>query len=152
VPAASDAGILATVTLPHGTVPTDPLTMTYTSVDVSPFGLSVAEGDVLAIVLRADTGGSYLWKNGNPVYSRGDPLFRLLNVDPDWRSWSSAGATFGFACRTFVDVGAPVPEPSALLSFALGTFGVLGYALRRRAAANAARPRGANGRETIVIQ
>ena len=132
IPAASDTGILASVLLPHGTVPTDPLTMTYTSIDISSFGLSVTEGEVLAIVLRTDAGGRYLWKDGAPVYSRGEPFFRQPNVSLNWQSWSSAGLNIDFAFQTFVDVPSAVPEPSTLTLSGLGILGLLGYGWRFR--------------------
>jgi hypothetical protein len=132
VPVADNMAVLASVVVPHGTVPTDPLTMTYTGIDVSSFGLSVTEGEMLAIVLRTDTGGRYLWKNGAPVYTRGEPFFREPNVGPDWRSWSSAGANFDFAFRTYVDTTVAVPEPSTLTLLGIGTLSLLGYGWRRR--------------------
>jgi hypothetical protein len=99
------------------TVPTRASFPFLVSVDVSPFGIAVRPGDVLAIVLQSD--GVQNWRSavdGAATYTGGEGFLK------SGTEWKPAGQTFfgspfstlDFDFQTFV---APIPEPTTLLLF-----------------------------------
>lgn len=113
------------------------------SVNLRPFGLTVTEGEMLAIVLRTDSppvapGGGinpYAWSWGS--YSGGFGYFERLSPD-----WLSIGPDFGFS--TYVDpVGmTPVPETSTV---GLGAAVILLLVAARRISIGKRRQKTADG-------
>jgi PEP-CTERM motif len=133
VPTQADSGanILVSGSLSALSIPFEQrnyLLPSLTHVDVSGANLSVAAGDVLAIVLRSDDPGqfgggqTYAWVGSfpNAPYDRGAPFLRA-NDD----QWAAAAAQLSeLAFRTEVT---PVPEPATLILILMGFACALGF-------------------------
>src|SRR5262249_15602075 len=127
----NDPAFLIQTTTPMSTLPqTGPA---FVSFDLSSFGLELTPGEKLAIVLFVLPGGSsFVWSGtaGNPY-----PAGSAFEEQPPNHGWVDEGTLFGYdlGFRTFVNTTpTAVPEPSAWLSFGLGTLGLIGHAWRRR--------------------
>ena len=119
--------VLGSVSISPGSVPPfSPFNSVFVNVDVSGLGISVTNGDVLALELSYPTGtGNYVWLEGNDTYTGGDQYFRSA----PGTSWSNQFSDAGF--QTWVEVGT-VPEPSSLALLGMGVSGLCGYRLRRK--------------------
>jgi hypothetical protein len=111
--------VLASISIPGSAVPTS---FQFVAFDLSAFGLSVATGESLAIVLRSDAGyqapgggiDPYAWRYdtsggyapGSGYISSGSSFNKMTGVD------------LGF--KTYVDTTS-VPEPSITTTFFLGS-------------------------------
>jgi hypothetical protein len=130
----SDAGILATMSVPASAVSTSP-TFSLFSVDFTAFNLGVNTGDVLAVVLSSAATDNYLWRatsaNG---YSGGGAFNFSLG------SWNTSSSFGDLMFQTWVeptptddqgggDGDGQMPEPSLL---ALAAAGLALARLRRR--------------------
>jgi hypothetical protein len=106
-PGEDDAQVLAGLTLPVASIPSD---AGFVSFDVSPFEISVEPGDVLAVVLRAQGAGAntivgWLGEQVDP-YPDGMHFFR--NAGAGFPNWTEIdGVDVGF--RTFVLIGSACP-------------------------------------------
>ena len=98
--------------------------------DISSFNLSVAVGDVLAIVqIGGSTPGGATWEANSNSYAGGDG-YTTISTDPTG-PWQLPSFNLDHGFRTYVDNGvAGVPAPGTLALFALGLFGLA--RLRRR--------------------
>jgi len=105
VPVEDDSQILASADIPVSVLPELPA---FTSLDISAAGLSVAEGDVLAIVLRSNLPPTSIvyWRGDAPgnedPYPDGEWFTRNRPIG-SWTSGVFGPADLGF--QTFVDPG-----------------------------------------------
>lgn len=114
-------------------------------VSLTSLGVSVTQGDVLAIVLRGGLNGAFTWLSGDQPYSGGSTY--AIIFDHTWYGPYLNGAPYfganAFAFQTFVDCAdqnscnpavlpppaPPVgPEPSSLVLGAIGMLGMLAFA------------------------
>jgi hypothetical protein len=131
VPIETDSLALASVTLPTSN------SVQPVSFDLRPSGVSVMEGEVLAIVLGSDVGGGngqFFWEGGiGNQYPLGEVFDRNL-PNPVWsipEIIAQAGGDLSF--QTFVEPGvAAIPEPSTQLLVGLGALCLFGCSLRWR--------------------
>ena len=91
-------------------------TLGWLSIDLRPYGLTVAAGDVLAIELAGSTrNNDYQWYGDwHASYSGG-------NAYDKFPGWTSLGSDYQLGFRTYVD---PVPEPSGAWCLAVGLGGL----------------------------
>ncbi len=129
VPTEPDSGgnILASLSLAAASVST---TFGTLSVDLSPFSVSVASGDVLAIVLSSDdpVGGAYRWRGTSADGYVGGSAFDRLGAT--WGSTFFADHTF----QTFVE-STDLPLPGTLPLLGIGLVGMVFGAWRKRKSA-----------------
>lgn len=116
--------ILASVSIPAGSIGVASVPTTFTSVDLTGLGVDVTAGDVLAIVLRsAGALPAHSWTGSSTnEYSDGS-AYRRFSSTP-WEV-PSTGPPPGvsandFAFRTFVEPSSSVvPEPTSLVGWSL---------------------------------
>jgi hypothetical protein len=98
--------------------------------DLSPFGISVRPGDMLAIVLRSSSIQNWgVALDGDATYAGGQAFIRQ---GTDWKTFSQVFPAFSqadFQFDTFVE---RIPEPSALTLLSVGLCGLLTYGWQRR--------------------
>jgi hypothetical protein len=106
IPIEDDTAVLASGTVPISILPLRPMSVLI-SFDVASFGVPVAVGDVLAVVLRSDPGTDVGWYGllGNP-YPLGVPFGR--GGSSEWQRDDFLDLGF----QTFVE---PIPKPCAIL-------------------------------------
>ena len=112
------ANVLATTTLASSSIS---LTDDWQVFDISGAGLSVTDGDSLALTLRSEDAAGYIWSASNEnAYADGENFLRVANVG----DWTSNAETFqrptDQVFRTTVTTGpVVVPEPTAITPLAL---------------------------------
>jgi hypothetical protein len=122
VPIEDGAMALASVTLPASAVP---FPAAFLSFDVSSFGISVVQGDVLAIAL----GGNSRWSaTRDDLYPGGAAFFRS---SPDLPTFGSPSGIRDLGFRTFVEPAAvALPEPGTFTLLLAGLLGLSAFARR----------------------
>lgn len=136
-PVEDDSGsdVLASRTLSAAAIPSEPLTLAITTIDLTSFSIFVEAGDVLAIALRSEDSRGYSTTGIFQTYADGSMFFRF-----ETGGWERDLARRDFGFRTFVDTAIQnpnppaVPEPTtlALLATGLAGLGALARTRRRR--------------------
>jgi hypothetical protein len=121
LPIENDSTTLASLTVPFNSIQT---TRDFFSLDISSYNISVASGDMLAIVLDSGNDHDYAWfgySSTSDPYSGGESYFR--NPSAGFNTWTSSSyytvATHDLGFRTFVNTTV-VPEPVSFILFITG--------------------------------
>lgn len=127
-PVEEDMAAFAFGSMSISLLPPRPLPLLF-SFDVSSFGVHVTSGDVLAIVLRSDSGTDVGWYGVlGDAYPLGDLYGRGPVGSRDLTGgWSRSHADLGF--QTFVE---PVPEPTTIILLGTGLAGTVAAVRKRK--------------------